>query len=226
MIFIQSEVDQIVARAKELGAGEGCSHKRNQFTLLSFENQNAFALAMVLVGGWVHREDLICAFCATIEILSGSPRSFLPDEYDAVIAHAEKIGLQTSGLPVHVPCSARLISTLLVTEFLRDKYDLIYALQALIEYCAYDHPASKRTSAPKDGGEGIFPLVVAATALWRGHCSFVPSCLQGRLAGVPELPRDDAYYKERAKQRRESKARKKADNELRTLEGKRKAATV
>ena len=224
MIFIQAEVDQIVARAREFGAGEGCIHKQGQFSLANYENRGAFDLALVLVGGWTHREDLIYAFRAAIEVLSGHPRAFSPDEYDAVVAHAEKLGLRTGGLPVNVPCSTRLISALLVTEFLADKYDLIYVLQALIEYCAYDHPASKRKVAPRSG-LCLPGMAMAAAALFGGFgpCS---NSLSGRPAHVPALPRDNEFYLKRARERRESKVRKKADHQFRTLEGKRKAATI
>lgn len=70
--YIQRNVDQIVARAKELGAGSGLDYKQGHLQLSSYaEPWGAEVLAMLIINGWHDKYDLIHATQALVEFLSG-----------------------------------------------------------------------------------------------------------------------------------------------------------
>lgn len=74
--FNQNDVDEIVAAAKQFGAGPGLTHKMGQFCLRSYgEPHSAEVLAMVIIGGWDEKWDLIHATRALIEFLHCRNRS-------------------------------------------------------------------------------------------------------------------------------------------------------
>ena len=73
--FTQADVNMIVARAKELGAGPGLTHKMGQFQLSNYaEPHNPHVLAQLIVGGWEEKWDLIWATHALIEFLAEEER--------------------------------------------------------------------------------------------------------------------------------------------------------
>lgn len=68
--FSQADVDTIVARAKELGTGPGLCFKLGHLKLSNYAEPHGPAeLAMLLVGGWDEKWDLIHATHALIEFL-------------------------------------------------------------------------------------------------------------------------------------------------------------
>lgn len=69
--FCQADVDAIVARAKELGAGLGLAFKMGQFKLSNYATpHDASVLAQLIIGGWEEKWDLIHATHALIEFLT------------------------------------------------------------------------------------------------------------------------------------------------------------
>jgi acyl carrier protein len=69
--FSQADVDAVVARAKELGAGPGLCFKLGHLKLSNYAEPHGPAeLAMLIVGGWDEKWDLIHATQAVIEFLS------------------------------------------------------------------------------------------------------------------------------------------------------------
>lgn len=70
MIITQKEVNGIVARAKELGAGEGLTHKQGLFQLDTYGKPHDLeTLAHVLVNGWHGKYELIYAMQAALEFM-------------------------------------------------------------------------------------------------------------------------------------------------------------
>ena len=104
----QPDIDKIVARAKELGAGEGLVHKQGLFQLKGYEKPWTWeVVAGVLVNGWHGKYELIAAMQAALEhveeryldnngnaygngVTAGKKEAlgYKPDEKDAWINHA------------------------------------------------------------------------------------------------------------------------------------------
>lgn len=68
MIFTQDDVDKIVKRAKELGAGDGLDYKNHHLKLEMYsEPHDESVLAMLIINGWHDKHDLIAATQALTE---------------------------------------------------------------------------------------------------------------------------------------------------------------
>ena len=66
----QQDIDAIVKRAKELGAGDGLTHKMGQFDLRVYKSDNPMhSLSSLIVNAWDGKYDLIYAFQAAFEYL-------------------------------------------------------------------------------------------------------------------------------------------------------------
>jgi len=66
--YTQSDVNSIVRRAKELGAGDGLDYKNGHLQLSIYgKPHGAEVLAMLIVNGWHDKYDLIYATQAVIE---------------------------------------------------------------------------------------------------------------------------------------------------------------
>jgi hypothetical protein len=138
-MFTQKQVDDIVARARAAGATAGCDHKQNQFSIKAYTPPNAFALAMVIVGGWWLQSDLELAWVAVIEELVGKDKIFTNEEFKSIITricaiHGWSVSRFAGESWSDKDCTTQELVVWLVDTFLADKYELIYALMAVVEH--------------------------------------------------------------------------------------------